>query len=193
MRGRGTEAFDQLINNYEFETVLDIGSGPGFHAKAFRESGKEVITCDLAEGQDYMDFEIDPVDCIWCCHVLEHQRNPGIFLDKVFKDLKEGGVLAITVPPMKHTIVGGHLTLWNAGLVLYHLVLAGFDCKEVRIKEYDYNISVIVEKKSIEVPELIYDAGDLETLKEYLPEKVNGPFNGNIREMNWEGVENGSV
>ena len=85
-----------------------------------------------------------PFGRLMCC---EHQVNPNLFLKKIFNDLKEGGVLAITVPPLKHEIVGGHVTLWNAGLTMYQLVLAGFNCKNISIKSYGYNISVVLKKK----------------------------------------------
>ena len=47
-----------------------------------------------------------------------------LFLKKVHSLLNEGGYLAIIVPPRKPFIVGGHVTIWNAGLVLYNLILA---------------------------------------------------------------------
>ena len=105
-----------------------------------------------------------------------------------------GGVLAVTVPPYKPTIVGGHVSLWNAGLLLYRLVLAGIDCKDAHVKSYDYNISVIVErKKDIDVTDrLSYDMGDIRAIREYLPSELkffpneyDDPYYGNIKELNW--------
>ena len=108
------------------------------------------------------------------------------FLKKIFNDLKEGGILAITVPPLKHEIVGGHVTLWNAGLLLYQLVLAGFNCKEVSVKSYGYNISVVLKKQSIlNYPELSYDKGDIEKLHAFFPKGFYEPFNGDVRILNW--------
>jgi hypothetical protein len=133
-------------------------------------------------------------DGIHAAHVLEHQLNPHNFLKKIFSELKEEGWLCITVPPLKHNIVGGHVSLWNAGLILYHLVLAGFDCRKAKIKQYGYNISVIVQKISIkEKPLLVYDGSDMNFIKKYIPSfkfngatpKTPGAFNGNIQEWNW--------
>jgi hypothetical protein len=42
--------------------------------------------------------------------VLEHQQNVGVFLAKCFDDLRDGGILAITVPPLKHEIARSPLT-----------------------------------------------------------------------------------
>ncbi len=145
---------------------------------------------------DYVDYRFEqPFDCIWASHVLEHQPNVQQFLRKVFADLREGGVLAITVPPLKHQIVGGHLSLWNMGLLLYHLVLAGFDCREARGKQYGYNISVITPKISAAVPldELRFANGDIERLAEFLPKNPGlewrQSYRGDIAELNWNGSQ----
>jgi len=186
----GILGINKLISDYLFTAVLDIGCGLGQHKKIFEDNGKQVTAIDLwSKAKDvitmnYMDwFSNIQFDCIWCCHVLEHQLNINSFLKKIHRELKEGGVLAITVPPMKPQIVGGHVSIWNTGLVLYNLVLAGFDCTKPVIKTYNYNISVIVEKKTIELPKnLKYDNGDLEKLSMFFPSFMKQNFNGNIQE-----------
>lgn len=195
------ETLQYLISNFNFETVLDVGSGQGLHSDVFLECNKRVSSIDFGSSVyfekrserhdaiigDYYEYKFDAkFDAIWASHVLEHQPNPNLFLRKIHSDLKEHGVLAVTVPPLKHEIVGGHVTLWNAGLLLYQLVLAGFNCKEAHIKSYGYNISVIVKKKSINsYPVLDYDKGDIDRLKEFLPDGLTEPFNGVISELNW--------
>lgn len=195
------ETLQFLINNFQFETVLDIGSGEGKHSDVFKKFDKIVTSIDYgrsvyfntrSDGHtcvigDYYTYKFNNTfDAIWASHVLEHQPNPNLFLKKVHNDLKEGGILAITVPPLKHEIVGGHVTLWNAGLLMYHLVLAGFNCQNISIKTYGYNISVILKKDTIKyLPDLDYDKGDILKLKEYFPEFVNEPFNGMIDMFNW--------
>ena len=196
------ETLEHLLKNYDFDTVLDIGSGEGKHSDVFKSFNKNVVSIDYGKSVyferrdekhtclfgDYYSYEFDnQFDAIWASHVLEHQPNPNLFLKKVNKDLKEGGVLAVTVPPLKEEIVGGHVTLWNAGLLLYQLILAGFNCKNVSIKTYGYNISIILEKKSIkQLPELSFDKGDILKLKPYFPDFITEPFNGQIAEHNWK-------
>lgn len=189
-----------LLRHFEFETVLDIGSGEGLHADVFERHGKRVTAVDFGrsiyytrrDGErsqlvgDYLELTFDePFDAVWASHVLEHQANPNLFLGKVFADLAEGGVLAITVPPLKHELVGGHLTLWNAGQLLYHLVLAGFDCADASACAYGYNISVIVRKKPAELPELHYDSGDIDRLAHLLPGGLREHSSGYIARLNW--------
>jgi SAM-dependent methyltransferase len=146
----GDQALEKLLRDYEFETVLDIGSGKGEQAEVMRAAGKTVTTMDPVHKADYRGyFPIDDLlgrerfDVIWCCHVLEHELDPHNFLLNLNLVAKPGGIVAITVPPFRQ-VVAGHLTAWNAGLLLYHLVLANFDCCEAAVKTYGYNISVLV-------------------------------------------------
>jgi SAM-dependent methyltransferase len=195
-------ALDKLLGDYRFETVLDVGCGAGRHLERFRSAGKRATGIDivgLSKGvivADYLRHEFEqPLDCLWLSHVLEHQLNVNFFLRKVFSDLREGGILAVTVPPLKHAIVGGHVTLWNAGLVLYNLVLAGFDCRAARIKQYGYNISVLVPKVPAAVPyhELHYDDGDVDLLARFFPQHpllpIRQGFSGDIRQLRWDADE----
>ncbi|RCT54787.1 bifunctional 2-polyprenyl-6-hydroxyphenol methylase/3-demethylubiquinol 3-O-methyltransferase UbiG [Winogradskyella sp. KYW1333] len=195
------ESMEYLIKNYDFETILDIGSGEGRHSDLLVSFDKRVTSIDYGRSVyfeqriekhtcifgDYYEFQFEEkFDAIWISHVLEHQPNPNLFLTKVHSDLKEGGVLAITVPPLKHEIVGGHVSLWNAGLLMYNLVLAGFNCKDIRIKSYGYNIGIMLVKKSIlNFPELSYDKGDIIKLKEFFPDSISEPFDGDIKILNW--------
>lgn len=184
------EAFNKVLK-MDCKTILDIGSGNGEHAMLFRALGKDVTTIALHAGADIVgDFnEVklpNKFDCIWASHVLEHQRNVGAFLDKCFSQLKDDGILAITVPPAKHNIVGGHLTLWNAGLLLYNLILAGFNCSTAAVKTYGYNISVVVRKEAAHWHEpLTMDYGDISTLAHLFPFPVEQAFDGQVKDVNW--------
>jgi SAM-dependent methyltransferase len=194
-------ALEALIDHCDFDTVLDVGSGAGKHADILEANGKHVTAIDFGVSvyfqqktshrteiiADYYSYVFEqPFDCIWGSHVLEHQPNPNAFLRKTHQDLKEGGWLAITVPPLKHGIVGGHLSLWNAGLLLYQLVFAGFNCRNASVRTYGYNVSVIVKKESIvKLPELHYDNGDIDRLAMYFPEGLSEGFDGRIKQLNW--------
>jgi SAM-dependent methyltransferase len=190
---RAVEKFNEVLPKNSL--VLDVGSGQSErHAELIKQAGHTVETNDFFDNNtyigDYNTLEIKKVyDGLWCAHCLEHQLNVQSFLRKIHTNLKEDGWLAITVPPLKHLIVGGHLSLWNAGLLLYNLVIAGFNCKDAKVKTYDYNVSVIVKKKTLELPQLKYDNGDLLTLSDYFPPQLQrterGDFDGQIQEINW--------
>ena len=190
-----------LLSDYSFDTVLDVGSGAGLHSRAFADHNKRVTAIDLGTSiyaashdprvefaaGDYMTHKFPhQFDLVWACHVLEHQPNPNAFLAKLLTDATPGGTVAITVPPAKDQIVGGHVTIWNAGLLLYQLVLAGNNCRDASILRYGYNISLLVTRTPIkELPPLTYDSGDIEQLLPFLPNGLGEPFNGDIREHNW--------
>lgn len=192
---RAREAFSKVLGLPDIISILDIGSGNGEHARGFRSAGKQVTTVSLKPPADLvMDFmEIEPqcstmsigFDCIWASHVLEHMPNVGLFLDQCFTLLRPNGVLAVTVPPLKHQIVGGHVSLWNAGLLLYRLILAGFDCKLAQVGTYPYDISVLVRKYPALLPSLEFDKGDIERLAEFFPFPVEQNFDGRV-DCNWE-------
>lgn len=187
---RGSVALAQLIDNYTFQTVLDVGCGEGLHAEAFLKAGKTVTAIDYGKSEYFSkrhaslqaivaDFNTyafeEPFDCVWCSHVLEHQLNVNVFLKKCFSILKDGGVLSISVPPAKAAVVSGHVTLWNPGLLCYNLILAGFDCSEAVVEIYDYDISVTVRKKHVPKEVLrgiTFDVGDLGNLRDYFPADI---------------------
>ena len=187
-----------LLDERDFQTVLDIGSGAGEQAEALRRHGKQVTELDYGESPSFLGREDGgaviigdflqtrfetPFDCVIASHVLEHQVNVNAFLKAMHESVREGGIVAISVPPLKHQIVGGHVTLWNAGLVLYNLVLAGFDCRTPWIRQYGYNISVVIQKRTIRPEGLVFDNGDIDRIAPFLPEGFGEGFNGDIRQL----------
>jgi len=188
---RAGEALKFCIEKYHFNTVLDVGCGYGLHSDIFKKFEKTVTSTDIAPLYkdaiitNYMDTKFEKHDLTWASHVLEHQLDVNKFLKKIRTETKTGGYTCITVPPLKHEIVGGHVNLWNAGLLMYNLVLAGFNCKNVNIKQYNYNITVIAQADDFSLPNLFYDAGDIEKLRPWLPDFCAEPFNGDIKEWNW--------
>jgi 2-polyprenyl-3-methyl-5-hydroxy-6-metoxy-1,4-benzoquinol methylase len=188
---RSNEALSFILNNIDFQTVLDVGCGYGKQSEVFKNNHKIVTSTDIGNFYNgtvvgnYLDLNFEPHDITWVSHVLEHQLNVNTFLKKVRKDTKVGGYTCITVPPAKNEIVGGHVSIWNAGLLLYNLVLAGFNCKNAHIKKYNYNITVIAKADNFILPELKYDSGDINLLKPWLPDFCNEGFNGDIIGWNW--------
>lgn len=205
----GSHAMQKILDDYKFETILDIGVGEGLHSSIFFDNKKKVTGVDYGDSiyfkenknkisvviADFNKWETkEKFDAVWCSHVLEHQPNVNTFLVKIFQLLNNGGVLAITVPPGDSLVIGGHLTNWNAGILLYNLVLAGFDCSNASILQYGYNISVIVKKRSdiaVDLSNLSYDRGDLRKISKYLPNveyrsnDLDDPFKGDIYSLNW--------
>lgn len=208
---RSQAAVQKLLDDFEFETVLDIGAGALEQSIVFSRHGKKVTAVDFGVSVYYQEFKVEDgvdikqvigdfnqiefdeqFDCVWASHILEHQPNVDQFLHKVVSLTKENGIIAITVPAFDHVIVGGHMSLWNAGLVLYRLVLAGVNCANAHILSYGDNISVIVRKETVVPQGIEYDCGDLKRIKAYLPQALtyyshakDDPYVGNIERLNW--------
>lgn len=204
----GSHAIQKLIEDIEFKTVLDVGSGEGLHSDLFLRNKKTVTAIDYGDSVYFKNLigSISTIvgdineygfsqkfDVVCCSHVLEHQLNVNSFLKRLYSLIEDGGFLAIAVPPSRSTVVGGHVTNWTAGLLLYNLVLAGFDCSNAKILSYGYNISVIVQKKRSDtaLPNLGYDVGDIRLIKSFLPKlkyfttDLDDPFFGYILIHDW--------
>jgi SAM-dependent methyltransferase len=185
------QALDRILMHPDVIRILDVGSGSGDQARRMKAAGKSVLTNSLVPPADRigpfetLDLPDGEFDCVWMSHVLEHAENPGSFLKKAFRLLRDDGVLAVTVPPHKHGIVGGHCNLFNAGLLLYRLILAGFDCGEARVGSYGYNVSVIVRKKAAAIQGLVMDRGDIERLSGFFPCQVSQGFDGRLSNISW--------
>lgn len=145
----------KMCKHFNFETVLDIGSHEKHCTRIFEHLGKKVTTIEISPGYeadykcDYLDQKFNsPFDAIWCSQTYEHQRNPGIFLDKIFDNLKDNGVLALTVPfQIDRTVCFGHINSSSPLMLLYQLVCAGFDCKNISLKTYNSFIGILLTKK----------------------------------------------
>lgn len=207
----GYEALAYVLEKFDFETVLDVGCGEGLQAKEFLKSGKNVTCIDYGKSvnfevnhnkakviiEDFNKHEFNETyDLVWCAHVLEHQLNVYNFLHKVHACMKEGGILVICVPIMSDICSSGHVTIWNVGLLMYNLILAGFDCKESKAFRTGREIGIVVVKKTIDVlNDISYDSGDLKILRKYFPEGLEfflqeetGDYmlHGDIDGFNWD-------
>ncbi len=179
--------------------VLDIGSGTGLQAAFMRAAGLQVITLESNVNlpadhhitwpdeawTDWPNFG-PHFNGVWTCHTLEHSAGPGAFLHTCREALYREGWLAVTVPPAKTVLVGGHVTLWTLNLLIYNLILAGFDCSKAMCKRYGYNLSVIVQKgEPPDLSALVHDTGDIGKLAQYWPFKVEEGCETEPDEVNW--------
>ncbi len=121
----------------KFKNCLDIGSGDGSHSKILADIGLKTKQIDKYSNSsdikdDFLDYSFtEKFDVIYCSHVIEHQRNIGNFLDKIFDLLTDDGKLLIAVP--KHSayrMIEGHINSFLMPLFIQHLIYAGFDLKQ---------------------------------------------------------------
>lgn len=121
----------------EFDSVLDIGAGPGYQTQWLIENGKQAVAFDLvpprvdvpnAQGDAHaLPFDDASVDAVWTHHAFEHMRDPLGGLMEISRVLKPGGYLFFTVPDTDGVISNGHINRYDMPLVVYHLAMCGFD------------------------------------------------------------------
>ena len=200
----GAAMLAKLLEKHEFDTVLDFGAGWQRRCDTLLASGRSVsallspetppgnVPAKAIPYQGTIHSAVLPntFDCIIAVNVLHQERDPQRFLRRLHDLLPERSLLALTVPALRHPMLQGELSIWNAGLVLYHLVLAGFDCSNVQCLTQEAEISIILEKNAIDPWEEDSPRPPLGTLRRHLPQAldfVHEPawFNGDIPELNW--------
>jgi SAM-dependent methyltransferase len=186
-------------SRYEFDSILDIGPGSNCVATDYwLKEGKNVTSLDIEDYRNiqhpkhnficgnFLSLNIsEKFDAVYASHVLEHVQDTGLFLNKIRSILSDDGVLFIAVPPFKHNIVGGHVHVWNMGLLMYNLILCGFDVRNGRFIKHEYNIAGIVKKSDRKLPRLKFDNGDIESLSEFFPDGFSHGDSGDMSSWNW--------
>jgi len=154
----GFTLVEYLLSRKKFKKgfkVLDIGGALGMHSQIMRKFGLSVDTIDKYEKKaefvgDFNKYKFKTkYDMIYCSHVIEHQRNQGFFLDKIFDLLNEDGDLVISGP--KHPaerFVEGHISTTVLPVFLQLLIYAGFDCKEGKMMSLGGIENSFIVKKS---------------------------------------------
>jgi hypothetical protein len=184
-------------------------------SSAARDGSAAIVGADQSEvdllkaaGRASVCFGYVPVDChhfipgdfnetyyrcrswfpfVLASHVMEHQHNVGVFLGAVRHILTDDGLFMVSVPPLKHAIVGGHVSLWNMGLLIYNLTLHGFDTRNGSFLSSGYNLIACVRKSTRPLPPLNHDRGDLEILADWWPAScpLRQNTDGRILSVNW--------
>ncbi|NGM22624.1 class I SAM-dependent methyltransferase [Roseomonas stagni] len=133
----------------------------------------------------YDEYEPEaPLDGIWASHVIQNQRNPGLFLDRCRRHLKDDGWLAVVVPPLRSRITAGKVNPgWNVGALMYALLAAGFDLTRGHFVTHGFNVVAFVPKAT-RVLERHADAFADPSLWPFKLDSRRG-FEGDIRHCNW--------
>lgn len=113
----------------DFDTILDIGCGPGFMSAFFYTRGHKVVACDPWDRFQFKDiieyhkataevFKEKKFDAILLSHVLEHIPDVKTFMDEIKYLLNDNGYLFILLP-VSLKVENGH---WWQGWSLHSLV-----------------------------------------------------------------------
>jgi 2-polyprenyl-3-methyl-5-hydroxy-6-metoxy-1,4-benzoquinol methylase len=204
-------------------TVLDVGFGKGGASVFFGLTGKSVTAIRPSEGGDIYPEEIldgrhpkplfdhlriqervssleelpqeQGYDLIWMSHILEHTLDVGTLLRKARRLLSDEGWLCVVVPPFKHQVVMGHVSVgWNLGLLMHALLVNGFEIKNGHFIRHGYNLCGFVQKGNLLEPmidsgitydELSVFAFTSPSRNELWPIPVEQGFVGDLDRVNW--------
>jgi 2-polyprenyl-3-methyl-5-hydroxy-6-metoxy-1,4-benzoquinol methylase len=143
--------------------VLDIGCGMGYFLLACREAGYDVSGIDISEDSagyvrnelkipvrtgtiEEIDLPEGTIDVVTMWHFLEHAPNPGIYLEKARRWLKEDGLILVDVPNYESTDARRTWENWKGWQLPFHLyhftpdtitaLLARHGFRVIRMKNY---------------------------------------------------------
>jgi len=180
-----TSCIKYLISNYRFNNLIDVGCGYAPYKDLFNNvcyTGIDLIENDgdnfIKQNFNQYDFKDQEYDCVFTSHCIEHQPNIEFFLRKIKSIIKNNGVLCILWPPPKENVVGGHVNMFNPGMLLYNLTRIGFDCSRVRCIHSGYTYGVVGYVSIVNEVDLIYDSGDIELLSHLFPFNAKHAFHG---------------
>ena len=145
----------------KYTTCLDIGCGDGVHGEIMTHAGLKVTGVDKYSekahyNMDFMSYTKGRqfgFDVVFCSHVIEHQRNVGEFLDRIYDVLSDDGVLIISAPSEDHNLIEGHLNSFNIPLFLQQMIHAGFDCKRGKFLSAMENSFIVSKAKDYKLDE----------------------------------------
>ncbi len=97
----------KLVSKYVSGKVLDVGAGEinryGRYFKYdeyIRMDPRHTEKADLIGSADNIPLENESIDSVICTQVFEHLENPQNSADEIFRVMKKGGYLVVTVPQM---------------------------------------------------------------------------------------------
>lgn len=147
-----------------WDSVLDIGAGPGFQTQWFVQQGKDAKAVDLCPPRvdvpwvnadaHALPFDDASVDAVWTHHAFEHIRDPLGGLMEISRVLKPGGYLFFTVPDTDGVVSNGHINRYDMPLVVYHLAMCGFDTLTGCFGKFRSHLRAVVQK--IDTPATLY-------------------------------------
>lgn len=181
----------QFINSGDL--LLDIGCGDGFLAKQLSLNNIDLIFEGLDFGKSDQSKIFDEsyyaekyftsllnfnskkqYKLIVCSHFIEHQNNLEYTLMKIISLCETDGYIIFEWPEPHRLMIGGHLIYMIPSLLAYNLAKIGLDVtKSYALKSGEYYLLVIKKNIFNPVKDLIWDNGELEQLKEYLPSNIS--------------------
>ncbi len=183
----------RFVDRFRPAEVLDVGCGAGtawpiFRAAGVRITGIDILppesvpasgdSCSYVRG-DFMSHDFGrKFDAVFSSHMVEHVQDTASFLRRFFDLLRPGGSFCLIWPPPKPNVVGGHVHVFNVGLMLYNIVRLGISCREAATFRSGYSLGVMGPGRRFQVPELNFGLGEIERLAAWFPFPAAQDFDG---------------
>ena len=146
----------ELLPMDGWDTIIDIGAGPGYQAEWFAQQGKSVTAFDMVPPRvdvpyvtgdaHALPFDDESFDAAWTHHAFEHIRDPLGALLEVSRVLKPNGYLFFTVPDTDGVVSSGHINRYDMPLVVYQLAMCGFDTLTGCFGKFRSHLRAVVQK-----------------------------------------------
>lgn len=190
------ECLAHLVKHFKFDNVLDLGCGYFPYYDIFKSKGIEYTGIDVWNPRDIAklseqkgiefingdilryDFKGRKFQCVVSSHVIEHVANTEDFVRRLMELTEEGGIICIVYPKMKQQVVGGHVHIFNNGIVYYNLIRCGISCKDWITLSKGYSNCLMGRFNRFEIPQLTYSRGEIELLSEHFPFPAKQDFHG---------------
>jgi SAM-dependent methyltransferase len=106
LKRRVFRTFDRLLRRFGGVgldgRLLDTGGARGEFAEVCRESGLDATSVGIESGVDFerdrMPFDDGAFDVVTSVSVIEHLRDPSLYLDEVHRVLRPGGHVILVTP-----------------------------------------------------------------------------------------------
>src|SRR5262249_4985230 len=117
--GCGAGRLGELLKRRQSVVVTGLELNPQAAGRA-RTVLDRVLECNIEDPS--FDLEHEQFDCVVCADVLEHLREPGSVLAKIYRWLKPNGSLVFSLPNVRHHsvisgLLEGNWTYESAGLL----------------------------------------------------------------------------
>ncbi|HMF57489.1 MAG TPA: class I SAM-dependent methyltransferase [Pyrinomonadaceae bacterium] len=115
----------KLIGLQPGQSVYDFGCSWGYASWQLRQAGYKVYSFEIGRSRARFAKEklgcifeepLEPVDCFFSSHVIEHLPDPNILWKTASRILKPGGIVYLLMPngePHRESSVAGYHSIWG--------------------------------------------------------------------------------